>query len=182
VLGIIHHNKSGNTDPLQLVMGSKAFAAVARSVHTVVKDPDNEDRRLFGMPKNNLGRLDLDTLVFGFTSYAVETDDGKAWVGKIKWEGTSNTTVGDAIRHQVDGGEKHTATSEAMDWLADFLSLADGGSAESAVIKEAGKEAGHSERSLHRAREKLKLDVEHVGMPRKTWWKARQPALDGLQS
>ena len=29
VLGLIHHNKSASTDPLQLVMGSKAFTAVA---------------------------------------------------------------------------------------------------------------------------------------------------------
>ena len=35
VLGIIHHNKSGSTDPLQVIMGSRAFTAVARSVHTV---------------------------------------------------------------------------------------------------------------------------------------------------
>ena len=42
VWGIIHHNKSGWTDPLQVVMASKAFTAVARSVHTVVIDPDDE--------------------------------------------------------------------------------------------------------------------------------------------
>ena len=48
VLGLIHHNKSGATDPLQVVMASKAFPAVARSVHTVIPDPDDEasNRRL----------------------------------------------------------------------------------------------------------------------------------------
>jgi hypothetical protein len=42
VLAIIHHNQSGATDPLQVVMASKAFPAVARSVHTVGPDPDDE--------------------------------------------------------------------------------------------------------------------------------------------
>src|SRR5262249_54281765 len=32
VLGLIHVNKSNGTDPLNLVMGSRAFSAVARSV------------------------------------------------------------------------------------------------------------------------------------------------------
>ena len=59
-------------------MGSKAFTAVARSVHTVVPDPDDEtdQRRLFGTPKNNLGRSDLPTLAFTITGHPIDTDDG----------------------------------------------------------------------------------------------------------
>jgi hypothetical protein len=55
-LAIIHHNQSGATDPLQVVMASKAFPAVARSVHIVGPDPDDEasNRRLFGRPKTIL--------------------------------------------------------------------------------------------------------------------------------
>jgi hypothetical protein len=51
--------QSGSSDPLQVIMGSRAFAAVARSVHTVIYDPDDDSktRRLFGTPKNNLGRM-----------------------------------------------------------------------------------------------------------------------------
>ena len=29
MLGIIHHNKSGSTDPLQVIMGSRAFCVAA---------------------------------------------------------------------------------------------------------------------------------------------------------
>ncbi len=66
VIGLIHHNKSGTTNPLDRVMASKAFTAVARSVHTVVYDPDDESRsrRLFGTPKSNLGPSDLPSLSF----------------------------------------------------------------------------------------------------------------------
>jgi hypothetical protein len=120
------------------------------------------------MPKNNLGRLDIDTLVFGFTSYPIDTDDGTAWVGKLQWEGASTTSISEAIRQADDGGMA-TAVGEAKDWLEDFLTLA-GGTAESADVKAAGKKAGHSEAALQRARPKLKLEVESHRVPRKTWW------------
>ena len=42
VLGIIHVNKGSSTDPLTLLMGSRAFAAVARSVLFVLTDPEDE--------------------------------------------------------------------------------------------------------------------------------------------
>jgi hypothetical protein len=73
ILGLIHHNKSGSSDPLTLVMASKAFTAVARSVHTVVADPDDETggRRLFGTPKNNLGRSDMPTLSFTIVGHCI---------------------------------------------------------------------------------------------------------------
>jgi hypothetical protein len=45
VLGLIHHNKSGATDPLQVVMASKAFPAVARSVHTVIPRSRRRDQQ-----------------------------------------------------------------------------------------------------------------------------------------
>ncbi len=53
VLGIIHVNKSGGTDPLNTVMGSRAFSAVARAVLFVMVDPDDEAVRLLGVPKSN---------------------------------------------------------------------------------------------------------------------------------
>ena len=58
VLGLIHVNKSSTTDPLTSLMGSRAFAAVARAVLFVMTDPDDENARLLGQAKNNLGRSD----------------------------------------------------------------------------------------------------------------------------
>ena len=57
-LGIIHHNKSGSTDPLQLVMGSRGLhrcrpLGAHRACATPTTRPGR--RRLFGTPKNNLG-------------------------------------------------------------------------------------------------------------------------------
>ena len=87
VVGLIHHNKSGATDPLQAVIGSRAFTAVARSVHTVMLDPDDEteQRRLFGTPKNNLGRSDLPTLSYTIVEHIIPTRLGPAKTGRLMW-------------------------------------------------------------------------------------------------
>jgi hypothetical protein len=181
VLGIIHHNKSGSTDPLQLVMGSRAFTAVARSVHTVILDPDDESeqRRLFGTPKNNLGRSDMPTLAFTIASHPIETEDGTAWTGKCEWGENSATRISDAIRKTAaKDTEDSGATAEAAQWLKDYL-ITERGSQESATTKGAGKDAGHSESALQRARTKLKVTTESRGYPRKTWWIL--PDQDGLK-
>jgi len=171
VLGLIHHNKSGSADPLQLVMGSKAFTAVARSVHTVVPDPDDDTdtRRLFGTPKNNLGRTDLPTLSFTIASYAIDTDEGTAWTGRLEWGEELAASIGDTMRRAADGREDRSATSEAADWLGDYVA-SKGGQVPSADAKRHGKAAGHSDAALRRARERLKLVVSSDGFPRVTYW------------
>ena len=76
--GLIHVNKSDTNDPLSSLMGSRAFAAVARSVLFVMTDPDDENTRLLGTPKNNLGRLDLPTLSFRIDGAKVaQTEEGE---------------------------------------------------------------------------------------------------------
>jgi hypothetical protein len=171
VLGLIHHNKSGSTDPLQLVMASKAFTAVSRSVHTVIADPDDETdtRRLFGTPKNNLGRSDLPTLGFTVDSHPVHTDEGINWTGKLVWGEDNLGSIGDAMRRAAEQGEDKSATSEAADWLTDYLTMK-GGTAASADVKSEGQKAGHSYPILRRARERLHLEVESAGFPRRTTW------------
>lgn len=178
VLGLIHHNKSGGSDPLQLVMGSKAFTAVARSVHTVVPDPDDDtdSRRLFGTPKNNLGRSDLPTLSFAIESYAIPTDDGTAWTGRLAWGQEQTGTIGDAMRRANVAEEDKSATSEAAGWLEDHLTLT-GGTDDSASIKRQGQKAGHSQDALKRARHKIGATITSEGFPRRTFWSL--PALVG---
>jgi hypothetical protein len=169
VLGIMHHNKSGSTDPLQLVMGSKAFTAVARSVHTVVIDPDDdtEQRKLFGTPKNNLGRTDLPTLTFTIASTPVETDYGTAWTGRLVWGADLDESIGSVMGRATDGTDK-TATGEAADWLLDFLSVE--GPVSSARVKAEGAKVGHSQDALKRARQRIKAVITSVGFPRVTYW------------
>lgn len=175
VLGLIHHNKSGSADPLQLVMGSKAFTAVARSVHTVVPDPDDESdtRRLFGTPKNNLGRTDLPTLAFTIVGHPVDTDEGPAWTGRLEWGEDSAVSIRDAMRRASDDDHADD-TSEAAGWLSDYLE-SKGGRAPSSDVKRAAKAAGIRDRALHNARKRLRLSTPAEGFPRVTWWELPEP-------
>jgi hypothetical protein len=187
VLGLIHHNKSGSSDPLQVIMGSKAFAAVARSVHTVIYDPDDESnsRRLFGTPKNNLGRSDLPTLSFTIEPFAVPIDDGNdlAWTGRLVWGEGSPHSIHDAMERAAESGEQKSAATDAQHWLEDYLTM-NGGVAESAKIKKAAYAVGHTERSIRTARGRLKVEISEHGFPRQTWWSLpnTQKASDHAQS
>ena len=170
-LGLIHHNKSGSTDPLQLIMASTAFSAVARSTHTVMRDPDDDtgQRRLFGSPKNNLGRDDLPTFSFTINGYPVETDEGVAWTGRLEWGDQLTATIEDVMSRAVENGDDKSASSEAADWLIDYVS-SKGGQVPCADAKRAGRASGHSEAAIKRARTRLNLVVTSSGFPRSTFW------------
>jgi hypothetical protein len=170
ILGLIHVNKSGATDPLSLVMGSRAFAAVARAVLFAMVDPDDEHRRLLGQPKNNLGSIELPTLAYHVIGvHVADTPEGEVRTGKIEWLGNTSRTISEAIAAAAESGGDKTATTEAADWLSDYLTARDG-SAESADIKAAGKTAGHTEAAMQRARGVLRLVTKAQGFPRRTVW------------
>lgn len=171
ILGLIHHNKSGTADPLTAIMGSKAFTSVARSVHTVVTDPDDDtdQRRVFGTPKNNLGSTNLPSLAFKIVGHRVDTEEGPTTTGKVEWLGEASGTVADAMRRAGDPSEDRSAAAEAAEWLADYLS-ARSGVGPSAEIKAAAKRAGHSDFAMRRARQKLGIVAESSGYPRQTYW------------
>ncbi len=173
VLGLIHFNKTGSTDVLDRIMGSKAFVAVARSVSVVVPDPDDESgqRRLFGTPKNNMGRTDLPSLGFTIEGYALETDDGPTSVGQVVFGAETDVTVTEAMERIGEDPDVRTAQGEAKEWLREHLTE-HGGSANSAGVKREAAKAGHSESTLHRARKSLRVRSETMPgeVPRQTLW------------
>lgn len=74
VIGLIHVNKSNGVDPLNAIMGSRAFAAVSRSVLYCSVDPDNETEFLLGHVKSNLGPKQP-TLAYRLVEVKVEIPD-----------------------------------------------------------------------------------------------------------
>ena len=169
LVGLIHLNKS-STDPLNAVMGSKAFTAVARSVSTVVPDDSDEDdrRRLFGTVKNNLGPAMNNSQVYTIETADVDTPDGPTPVGKLVWHGEADTSIKAAMS---DPGMDHrSAVQEATVWLFDYLTEARPDAVKrKTVISAAGKE-GISESSVKRAASKLQVISEPSGFPRTTYW------------
>ena len=174
VLGIIHVNKGHSTDPLTLLMGSRAFAAVARSVLFLMTDPEDAAVRLLGQPKNNLGRTDLPTLQFRIVEVRVaETEEGDVLTAKLEWLGETDRSITEAIDATAASVGDRTATSEAADWLHDYLTD-QGPRCKSAAVKQAGRQAGHSVDALKRARQRLRVESVPVGFPRQTYWELPQ--------
>ena len=170
VLGLLHVNKSTTTDPLTSLMGSRAFAAVARSVLFVMTDPDDENVRLLGQAKNNLGRSDLPTLSFRIDGVKVaDSDDGEVWTGKLEWTGECSRTIREALNAAGASADDRSALQEASDWLSDFL-VEQGGTAESNAIKDAGEKCGHSPSTLKRARVSIKALIVSRELPRRSFW------------
>jgi hypothetical protein len=153
------------------LMASRAFAAVARSVLFVAVDPDNQQSRVVGVAKNNLGRVDLPSLMFTIDGVKVaDTDEGPVWTSRIVWQGETPRTIYDVLESASQTSEAKSAVNDAAAWLEDYLT--EHPVSASQAIKEAGMKEGHSDRTLKRAREKIGAGVINHGMPRRTYWSA----------
>lgn len=172
VIGLIHVNKSSSTDPLTMLMGSRAFAAVARAVLFVMVDPEQDGLRLMAQAKNNLGRMDIPAMKFAIEdTYAGTTESGEeVRTGKLVWKGESAMDVHAAIALASRSQEDKTVSGECAEWLLMYLED-HGGIEESRAIKTEAQKAGYTVANLRTAREKLRLNVENLGMPRITTWK-----------
>lgn len=169
VLGLLHLNKGTSTDVLTLLMGSRAFPAVARSVLAFVRDPEDPSAILIGQAKNNLGRMNLPTLRVRVEEvHVADTEEGQVQASRTIPAGESEVSIDDAIAQVA--GEDRTVVQEATEWLEDYLT-SQGGSAPSSVIKARGKAAGHTDDALKRARERLRAPYASRGFPRETWWR-----------
>jgi hypothetical protein len=125
VLGLIHVNKSGSSDPLNSVMASRAFTAVARSVLYCIVDPEaeEEDRYLFGHPKSNLGPKQP-TLVYRLIECKLEIDepedptDAVIVTSRVVWEGVDGRSIRDAMEPPRERAPSEP-TVRIVEWLAE---------------------------------------------------------------
>ncbi|HEY4505902.1 MAG TPA: AAA family ATPase [Candidatus Paceibacterota bacterium] len=144
IIAVSHLNKGSGGNALYRAMGSLAFVAAARAAYVVTKDEHNPQRRLFLPVKNNLAQ---DTTGLAYT---VVTAPNGAPV--MAWEPDPIVITADEALVPIEPNEEHTATDEAISFLRDILSS--GSTVASQVQKEA-RQAGISEKSLRRGREKL---------------------------
>lgn len=175
IAGLIHFNKTGSSDPLNSVMASKAFTAVARTVNVVVKDTDDETgrRRLFATPKSNLGPDDLPLLAFTITGHEIPTAEGPAFTSRIQWDGEVAGDVADHLNVATDP-EARSMSAEARQWLADYMRAEGGKVAAKEAVKAysaaIGDRTDNARRRLTAARRKIGYTVESVGFPAVHYW------------
>jgi len=165
VVVVSHLNKSGSTDPLSRVTGSLAFVAAARAAFVVTADADDDRRRLFLPLKNNLAecREGLAYRLEGCTAQGIETS-------RVSWEADPVTITADEALNKIPDEEK-SALDEAEDWLRELLTGE--GEMTKREIMRIAKEEGFAERTIHRARQRLRLttETEGFGKDKQSLWR-----------
>ena len=159
VLGISHFAKgSAGRDPTERVVGSMAFGAVARVVMAAAKvkgEAGEEDRRILVRSKSNIGPDD------GGFEYGIDQAELDAFPGvtasRIVWgkpvDGTARELLGEAETEASD--DELTALDDACEFLRSEL---DQGPKPAKYLLGEGRQAGHSERTIKRAKAKLGIE------------------------
>jgi putative DNA primase/helicase len=150
VVLVAHQRKGTATHADDLVMGSRAFTGIARSVWHLLVDPEDDKRRLLLTGKNNLAEP-APGLAFTFTGTPA----------RIEWEPDPvNTTAADVLAAQATSGERRSKLREAVEWLTEYLAS---GPRSAPDIERDALACGIAEKTLGRAKKKAELEKIKAG-------------------
>lgn len=168
-VGLAHFRKqSGAT--IDLIMGSRAFTGVARSVLVTLEDTD-ADEMLLTLEKTNYGMLDIPGKRYRVGTTSVMLEGEYDTVPRIDWLGD---TEGSGRKRAAailgtDRSAKRDTTAEAGDWLLVHLRRA-GGAGWSDEVKRAAEAVDIKPSTLARARKRVKVHDKRTGFGGKTLW------------
>jgi len=170
VLALAHLNKAQGGDALSRVLGSRGLTAAVRSVLTFGRPPDADEdsrERVLAHPASNLAP-EAPSLAYRHEGRQVHADDGEIIdTNRLVLVGECDTRADELI--DARSNDERTDTDAAGEWLSD--ELADGQWHESREVKARAKAAGHSERTLHRARIGLAVEDRREGFPAVSEWR-----------
>ena len=149
VLAVRHFTKKTSGVAMNAGSGSVAYAALARVVLQLGKDPNDENRRVLAMAKSNLGPT--------MPSVAFRIADANG-VPYIEWDGTSPLSADDllAARADSDDPDERSAREEAEDWIVEYLTAQPGQSCQRTPLIKAAEAEGFKERTTERALSRLR--------------------------
>jgi hypothetical protein len=156
-----HLNKSGRGRALYRGGGSVGLVAVCRSAWLIACDPLNHKRRVLAQVKNNLARPQ--------PSLVYEVEAPTVGPATVSWLGTTPATADELLAATELAGPTLSARQRAHEFLLDVLQE---GPMLSREIWPLAQEQRLSRRTLHRAREALKIKTEwvHVEGATRTYW------------
>jgi hypothetical protein len=156
--GVMHLNKREAVDLFSRIGGSGGFLAAARSGMLVGADPNDEGARVIVHGKANL-TPEADSLRFrleGIELPNVDPDDPKPIkVARVVMLGESDLGVEDILRPM-----RQQARGGATQWLVQVLA---NGPMPAEWIEKGAQEAGHSWRTVQRAKDDLGVRSDRVG-------------------
>jgi putative DNA primase/helicase len=165
LIGITHFSKGGaGFDPTTRVIGSVAFAAVARVVMVCAKTrgESGEERRVLARSKSNLGP---DNGGFAYSIEEVQALPG-IWACRTAWGKAVDGSARELLAETADA-DQDGAGAEAIEFLKGVL--LDGPTPAKTVMDEA-KEAGISPITVRRAAQKLGVQKRKEGMNTGWYW------------
>ena len=172
VIGIDHLNKSGGTQAMMRVLGSIAFVAAARAVYVVVRDDEDDERRLFLPAKNNLGKIRTG-LAFRVIEKLAPEPVFDAYPA-IKWEDEPVTMTADEALANKHDGRRSEGAEAAKVLIAEML-------ADKAVPKKEIDQRAEAQKITHRSLETAKKAMGIVSTKIGTawWWSlpGREPPM-----
>ena len=144
VVLVAHIRKGTSSNADDLVLGSRGYTGVARSVLHLSKDPDDPDRKLLTAGKNNLSQPAL------ALAFSIEGEPPK-----VLWEENAFELTADELLQMTNAGAgRMSKKEEAKVWLAGVL---DQGPVLSTKLVHEAKQIGISERTLERASKEMNL-------------------------
>jgi hypothetical protein len=163
VLLVSHLNKASETKAMYRISGSIAFAAVARTVLIVSRDPDEHDCRHLVVAKNNVGR---DSGGLKYRVVGQPRDGYPEGLPRIEWIGRSEETAEDLVGiGSPRSRSRALRRSEAEEWLRGRLA---NGQASATEIEREASERGFAKNTLQAASDQLGVLKAPSG-PRAPW-------------
>lgn len=156
IICISHNNKNASQQAIHRAIGSIGFVAASRSAYVVMKDNDDEEKRLFLPLKNNNGN---DTTGLAFHIESVLVND-KIETSKVVWLNESITKTADEVMSSSLVHQDKSALEEAEEFLRLLLERAPLPSTE---IKSLSKTEDISNSTLLRAKDKVGIKVFRKG-------------------
>jgi hypothetical protein len=158
VVCVMHLNKRETADLFSRVGGSGGFTAAARSALLVAEDPDDADVRVVAHGKSNLTPT-AESLAFRLEGIELPNPDPEdpepIEVAKVVIIGDSDRDVESLLEKRSS-----SAGSDAKAWLAQYLAA---GPVLAETLFKDGREAGHSKRTVERAKKALGVKSDREG-------------------
>jgi hypothetical protein len=171
VLGISHFGKAtSGRDPVERVVGSIAFAALARVVLVAAKERPPEDggepRRLLLRSKSNCGP-DTGGFAFGLERVEVARD---VEAQRVRWLEVVHGSARDVLAEVEAPDDDPESPGDVADWLRELLA---DGPLPAREVKKHAADAGLSWRSVQRAMRRAGVEARREGFPSRTFWVLR---------
>lgn len=175
IVGITHFNKNLGQRAINAFLGSIAFIAAARAAFAVMKDEDDETRRLFLPVKNNLAPPGPG-LAFRLEQHMIDGAEGCGPASAVSWDSSTVTTTADQVMAANAGTPaSRTAKAECIEFLETVL--ANGWVEVADVTAEAIGAGLHAEgkqlkdnKPMRDARSALKVETHRDGFGKGARW------------